>query len=197
MDTSVTNMDNDLKTQAIRAEMESEKIRKDRAFAELYHAERLKEDLVHNIPRICRDIKEKKSNSTSTENKECNDKVKDDPMSRWKARCIALRLFGDKESFGILNSRICLYWSKMLIVERISKDPNRKVFYTDEIIKEMVDIFTEILMTYPVHSAEMSDALKVVVNNFFICVDDSGNPIGYQILAAIMSSITSCQMFAE
>ena len=151
-------------------------------------------DMVHNIPKAS---KEKKCNCARTGNKECSVKAKDDVMSRWKARSIALRLFGDKESFGILNSRICLYWSKMLIVERISKDPNRKVFYTDEIIKEMVDIFTEILMTYPVHSTEMSDALKVFINNFFICVDDSGNPIGYQILSAIMSSIKSCQMFAE
>lgn len=196
MDTSVTNTDNNLKAQTIMAAMESEKIRKDRAFAELYHAERLKEDLVHNIPRMRQNMKEKKCNCNRVINKECNAK-KDDVMSRWKARCIALRLFGDKESFGILNSRICLYWSKMLIVERISKDPNRKVFDVDEIIKEMVDIFTEILMTYPVNSAEMSDALKDFVNNFFICVDDSGNPIGYQILAAIMNSITSCQMFAE
>ena len=187
MDTSNTN--NDLKDQAIRASIESEKIRKDRAFAELYHAERLKEDIVHNIPKISRSMKEKK--------REPNVKVEDDAMSRWKARCIALRLFGDKESFGVTNSRICLYWSNMLIVERISKDPKRRVFDVDEIIREMVDIFTEILMTYPVNSTEMGDALKVFVNNFFICVDDSGNPIGHQILATIMKSIKSCQMFAE
>lgn len=187
MDTS--NTDNDLKAQAIKASIESEKIRKDKAFAELHHAERLKEDIVHNIPKISRSMKEKKC--------EPNVKVEDDIMSRWKARCIALRLFGDKESFGVTNSRICLYWSKMLIVERISKDPNRKVFDTDEIIREMVDILTEILTTYPIQSTEMEDALKVFVNNFFICVDDSGNPIGYQILAVIEKSIKSCQMFAE
>ena len=87
--------DNDLKDQAKRAVMESENVHKDRAraFAEMYHAERLREDMVHNIPKAS---KEKKCNCARTGNKECSVKAKDDVMSRWKARSIALRLFGDK-----------------------------------------------------------------------------------------------------